>query len=128
LFSNWNKENITNAEDFRLLNYSFVETITDTSTIDLYAKLFTDNNCPVGSNGGSMSGSFFDTIGYRIQYIKLTTSGKIYDEAIRSQETLSPGVLQLVEKEKEQYRTWFKLSVSVGDKVYVVFIRDKEQI
>jgi hypothetical protein len=127
LFNNWDKKNITNAEDYRLLNYSFVETITDTCIIDLYAKLFTDNNCPVSSTGGSSSSSFFDTVVRHTQHILIRTWKKVYDKAADSQEK-TPEIFQKIEKENEQMRTMLKLMISVGDKVYVVFIRDKQQI
>jgi hypothetical protein len=126
LFNNWDKKNITNAEDYRLLNYSFVETITDTCIIDLYAKLFTDNNCPVGSTGGSSSSSSFDTVVRHTQHILIRTLGKVYDKASSQEKT--PEILRMIEKENEQMRTMFKLMVSAGDKVYAVFIRDKQQI
>jgi hypothetical protein len=43
LFRNWTDKNITNASDYKLLNYTFLETIADSSTLEFYSRLMTSN-------------------------------------------------------------------------------------
>jgi hypothetical protein len=40
LFSNWTSENVTNANSYKLLKYSFVETITDSTRFKYYRNYF----------------------------------------------------------------------------------------
>ena len=41
LFHNWTGKNLTNASDYKLLNFTFLETIADSSTLEFYSRLMT---------------------------------------------------------------------------------------
>lgn len=41
LFHNWTGKYLANASDYKLLNYTFLETIADSSTLDFYVRLMT---------------------------------------------------------------------------------------
>jgi hypothetical protein len=43
LFYNWTTDKLTNAADYKLLNYTFLETITDSTILDLYGRLMTSS-------------------------------------------------------------------------------------
>lgn len=43
LFHNWTTDKLTNAADYKLLNYTFLETINDSTVLDLYVRLMTSN-------------------------------------------------------------------------------------
>ena len=40
LFANWTSQNITNADSYKLLKYSFVETISDSLRFNFYRNYF----------------------------------------------------------------------------------------
>lgn len=41
LFHNWTGKNLSNASDFKLLNFTILETIADSSTLEFYSRLMT---------------------------------------------------------------------------------------
>jgi len=43
LFTNWTVKNITNAPDYKLLNYSYLEAISDSVIFKIYSRLFTSS-------------------------------------------------------------------------------------
>lgn len=48
LFHNWTSKNLTNASDYKLLNYTFLEAVTDSSILDFYCRVLTSNSKWVG--------------------------------------------------------------------------------
>jgi len=43
LFTNWTVKNVTNAPDYKLLNYSYLEAISDSMLFKIYSRLFTSS-------------------------------------------------------------------------------------
>lgn len=57
LFTNWTVKNITNAPDYKLLNYSFLESISDSVIFKVYSRLFTSSTNMLGKGTKSSSRS-----------------------------------------------------------------------
>lgn len=53
LFNNWKEDNITNANDYKLLSYSFVERIDNQRVFDYYRNYFSGNRFLGSSTRGS---------------------------------------------------------------------------
>lgn len=130
LFKNWSNHNIMNADDYSLINYSFVETISDTSAIELYSQLLTDNKSLIGTaKNMSSSGGFMNGDNYSIhkQIFNVRTFGSLCD----STNMTSADIVRMkeaFEQERKNMKYAFKYLVNVGDKVYVIFFKDKYQI
>lgn len=48
LFHNWTSKNLTNASDYKLLNFTFLETIADSSLLDFYCRVLTSSSKWIG--------------------------------------------------------------------------------
>ncbi|WP_159523827.1 hypothetical protein [Sunxiuqinia indica] len=129
LFNNWNNDNITNADDFTLVNYSFVETITDTSSIELYSKLLTENKSLLGIVKNSLfSTSTVNTSSIVFaQSFSIKTFGSLCDTT-NSSPSKATQIVNAFEQERERLKMAFKTFVKTGDKVFVVFFKDSGQI
>jgi hypothetical protein len=126
LFNNWNSGNVTNADSLHLMNFAFVETISDASSIDMYVRLLIDNKSIVASRRVE-SGSGSDIKPYRRQFISISTFGSMMDHADTTKYTPTE-ILRLFELEKENLRNMIRPNFSVGDKVYAVFFKDNRQV
>lgn len=84
LFKNWNPGNITNAREYELLDFSFIETIADTTRYNYYRNYFSGGE-PVYS-----SGAFFDFKGSKLKNL----NGKTYNgETEISERFVRPGYI-----------------------------------
>ncbi len=70
LFNNWTAEHITNADDFQLLRYAFVETLRDEKAYQVYRNYFSGRKAVFSSTRGS-SGGYTDSTGQLIEYSEL---------------------------------------------------------
>jgi len=76
LFKNWTPANVTNAHEFELLDYSFVETLTDTARYNYYRNYF---------SGGEVFGSSTSTYG-SISSTTKKSKGRTFIETKESSE------------------------------------------
>lgn len=53
LFHNWTADNLTNAPDYKLLNYTYLETITDSTILDFYGIFMTTRANMIGLSSKS---------------------------------------------------------------------------
>lgn len=84
LFKNWNPGNITNAREYELLDFSFIETIADTTRYNYYRNYFSGGE-PVYS-----SVAFFDFKGSKLKNL----NGKTYNEETEiSERFVRPGYI-----------------------------------
>jgi hypothetical protein len=125
LFRNWTKENITNADEYNLIGYSFVETIADTITINQYADLLFGNDALMSSvRSGSSSGSHVKATSYL--YFNMNTFFSFCDTTNKDVD-VKLKMLKDFNQERDNMKTFFKMIVNRGDKVYAVFFRDKKR-
>jgi hypothetical protein len=79
LFKNWNPTNISNSEDFKLLDYSYVEVIDDSIKYRYYRNLFSGSNV-LGLNTEIRSYSSYKKPGYyKISVAPSYAHEEIYD-------------------------------------------------
>ena len=130
LFNNWNGTNITNIEDYSLINFAFVETIKDSSAIEFYSKLLTDDKSLAGSVKKGSYSSFKDNISTKrfeqfFSFVTFASLTKITDSTPPAEISRR---LKGLEQERKLMRYGLKHLISAGDKVYVIFFKDKQQI
>jgi hypothetical protein len=129
LFDNWSKRNICNVETYSLINFAFVETITDTGTIDLYVKSLTDNNSftsDIIMNRFSIN----NVVGACDQWITIKPFDvlrNMKDYAIHFSESELLERQRSYEEKKEKLRSKIKSAISIDDKVYSVSFKDQQQ-
>lgn len=129
LFNNWNSNHLVNANDFVLINYSFIEEIGDNPAIELYSKLLTDNKSLIGivKNKSSFETVVKKSVHISEQTFSLRTFESLCDTSnCTSMEKLA--MINAFEKERENLKSTFKSLVKVGDKVFVIFFKDKQHI
>lgn len=76
LFKNWNTEHITNAREYQLLDFTLVETLTDTARYNYYRNYFS------GAEAFGSSMSKFNSTSSKLK----TSNGKTYNEEIEISE------------------------------------------
>lgn len=129
LFNNWNSNHLLNANDFVLINYSFIEEISDTSALELYSRLFTDNKRLIGTvkNKSSFETFFNESVQISEQTFSLRTFESLCDTSNCTSLEKS-AMISAFEKERENLKRTFKSIVKVGDTVFVIFFKDKQHI
>lgn len=129
LFNGWNKQIVTMSSEYKLLNYAFVDNIEDTTSLNFYADILTRPNMLIGklvsntsSGGNGINESKNEYNLFKIVTFEslLDTNGKNYNVKIK--------MVKAFEEERNNIRVLFKKAVSIGDKIFVVFIKNKEEL
>lgn len=76
LFNNWNTEQVTNAREYQLLDFKFVETLSDKARYNYYRNYFS------GAEAFGSSGSSFNSSSSKMK----TLNGKAYNEETKISE------------------------------------------
>lgn len=80
LFKNWNTVNVTNAHEYELLDFTFVETIADTTRYNYYRNYFSGGD----AFGSSVSSSSSDRFKFKtIKGKRITEETKITERFVR---------------------------------------------
>ena len=68
LFHNWTGKNLTNASDYKLLNFAFLETIADSTILDFYSRLMTSRRMiGLGSKHSDITTKGISEIKYAVE-------------------------------------------------------------
>ncbi|WP_186754185.1 hypothetical protein [Echinicola salinicaeni] len=125
LLHNWNKENITNAGDFHIIGYTFVEELNNQELINNYINSLTGNDALFSRVSSHMSGSGdslleeqnFDFFRFREL---VNAEGMSKEEAEK--------MMMAFEKERATLKKAADKILNKGDKVYAVFFRNNESV
>jgi hypothetical protein len=113
LFANWGARFVTNHDDIKLLSYSYIETLTDTGRVALYAEKLSDPET-VSARGESWShGSGDDTQWEMIHEFR------IFPNMV----TIPPGKEKEAPLEFQRMKKLFMEFLHVGDKVFEIKIK-----
>ena len=126
LFQNWNNSQINNSHEYSLINYAFVEEISDTSTIKLYSDLVTTDESLLGIVKSNSFSKIIDNKNIKIteQTFSVRRFGSLLYDSSSCILKERADIITAFEKERENLSTAFRSIVNVGDKVYVIFFKD----
>lgn len=130
LFQNWNNNHINNSYEYSLINYAFVEEISDTSTIKLYSDLVTTDESLLGIVKSNSFSKIIDNKNTKIteQTFSVRRFGSLLYDSSSCTSKERADIITAFEKERENLSAAFRSIVNVGDKVYVIFFKDSRHI
>lgn len=121
LFKSWNSNTISNAEDTKLLNYVFIETITTSEDIKKYAERTINKESMIPSVKHSKASENGKTLHSSV-FVNLNKVESLFNAAE------AVGKESLLETEIKNFRNLFEKKVSIGDNVYIVILEYKSEI
>jgi hypothetical protein len=115
LFNVWSTDNIVNANDFRLLSYTFHGIVEDTAHIDSLAKTMINWNSPmpsIFSSSFTKNGTTFTGKGLRVNTYAEVVESVPAEEIDKARETL--------EKEMAAMRETLAETIKIGYKIFTI--------